>query len=272
MEIYSKKHIMKNILLGLLLFVTITTKAQVGVGTTTPVTSAMLEVKSTSKGFLPPRLTYTQRQAISGPVAGLIIWCSNCGTSGEVQVYNGTTWTNMMGGNANIPLAIGDNYGGGKVAYIFQSGDPGYIAGQVHGLIASISNISSGTTTWNNGTTTANSPTGTAIGTGLTNTNAIISSYNLGVSGGTENYAAKLCADYSITVGGVVYDDWYLPSKDELSKLYLNRVFFAGYSNYDYWSSSDYDASNVWVHDFINGFQWTASKSDLGYVRAVRSF
>ena len=128
------------------------------------------------------------------------------------------------------------------------------------------------TTTWNNGTTTANSPTGTAIGTGFANTNSIISSYSLGGSGGTENYAAKLCADYSVTVGGVVYDDWYLPSKNELSKLYLNRVFFAGYSNGDYWSSSDYDASNVWVHDFINGFQWTAGKGDLGYVRAFRSF
>ena len=90
---------MKHILLGLMLLFTIATKAQVGVGTTTPVTSAMLEVKSTTKGFLPPRLTYAQRQAISSPATGLMIYCTNCGP-GEPQFYNGTAWVNMIGGTA----------------------------------------------------------------------------------------------------------------------------------------------------------------------------
>ena len=63
--------------------------------------SAMLDVSSTSKGLLPPRMTYAQKNAIASPAAGLMIWCTNCGTSGELQVYNGTTWTNLIGGAAS---------------------------------------------------------------------------------------------------------------------------------------------------------------------------
>jgi uncharacterized protein (TIGR02145 family) len=60
--------------------------------------SAILEVKSTEKGFLPPRMRAVQRDAISSPVAGLVIWCSNCGNNGEMQVFNGTAWTTLTGG------------------------------------------------------------------------------------------------------------------------------------------------------------------------------
>jgi hypothetical protein len=82
--------------------------SQVGIGTITPHASAELDVTSTTKGFLVPRMTQVQRNAIAIPVvAGLQIWCSNCGTSGEMQVYNGTTWTNMIGGvaGASVPDA-----------------------------------------------------------------------------------------------------------------------------------------------------------------------
>ncbi len=72
----------------------------VGIGTDTPESSALLEVKSTDKGFLPPRMTEAQRDASSSAIAGLVVWCTNCGTNGELQVYNGTAWTNMTGGAA----------------------------------------------------------------------------------------------------------------------------------------------------------------------------
>lgn len=62
----------------------------VGIGTTAPAASAQLEVTSTSKGFLPPRLTASQRDAISNPVMGLIICCTNCSATGEIQMYNGS--------------------------------------------------------------------------------------------------------------------------------------------------------------------------------------
>ena len=47
--------------------------AQVGIGTTSPNASALLDVSSTTKGFLPPRLTFMQRQTISTPAQGLMI-------------------------------------------------------------------------------------------------------------------------------------------------------------------------------------------------------
>ncbi len=79
--------------------------AQVGIGTISPAASVQLEVQSTSKGFLPPRMTLAQRDAMPSPVAGLQIWCTNCGNSGETQVYNGTQWTNMIGGvAASLPI------------------------------------------------------------------------------------------------------------------------------------------------------------------------
>ena len=77
-------------------------QAQVGVGTSTPHSSAALDVTSTSAGLLLPRMTATQRNAISGPSAGLMIWCTDCGTNGELQVYNGTYWTNFTGGNRSL--------------------------------------------------------------------------------------------------------------------------------------------------------------------------
>ena len=43
-------------------------------------------------------MTATHRDAISGPSAGLMIWCTDCGTNGELQIYNGSNWTNLTGG------------------------------------------------------------------------------------------------------------------------------------------------------------------------------
>jgi uncharacterized protein (TIGR02145 family) len=65
--------------------------------------SAILDLKSTTKGFLPPRMTGAQRNAISAPAAGLIVYCTNCG-AGEPQYYNGTSWVNMVGGTATVPI------------------------------------------------------------------------------------------------------------------------------------------------------------------------
>ena len=80
---------MKIILLASLIFFSITTFAQVGIGTTTPDGSAKLDVNSTDKGFLPPRLTTAQRDQINLPAAGLMIYNS---TLSAIQFYTGTAW------------------------------------------------------------------------------------------------------------------------------------------------------------------------------------
>ncbi|MBL0357962.1 MAG: hypothetical protein IPP72_14270 [Chitinophagaceae bacterium] len=61
----------------------------VGIGTNSHAASAQLEVTSTTKGFLPPRVTYVQRGQIQAPAAGLSVWCSDLDTCGQMQVFNG---------------------------------------------------------------------------------------------------------------------------------------------------------------------------------------
>ena len=222
--------------------------------------SAVLEASSTTQGFLPPRMTKAQRDAISSPAAGLIIWNT---TDVKLEVYTGSLWVNMNG-KTDQTLTIGQTYQGGKVAYILVSGDPGYDANVQHGLIAATSDQSSGIR-WYNGAYTNTSATGTAIGTGLSNTNAIITS-----QGATStSYAAGLARAY--TGGG--YTDWYLPSKDELNKLSINRVAIGGFASNNYWSSTEINSTFVEVYYFGNGNTGTDQKDRSGYaVRAIRAF
>ena len=74
----------------------------IGIGTNTPNQSAALDITSTNAGFLPPRMTFSERSAIANPATGLIIWCSDCLPKGEVQVFNGSEWTNLLGGAASV--------------------------------------------------------------------------------------------------------------------------------------------------------------------------
>jgi hypothetical protein len=256
----------KLILAFSLICLSFAAQAQVGIGTNSPAASAQLEVNSTTKGFLPPRMTQAQRNLISNPVAGLIVYCTNCG-SGELQGYNGSAWTNMIGGTASTStVTLGQIYQGGKVAYILQSGDPGYDANTPHGLIAATADLNAISWSIGNNFTVTNA-TGTALGTGLTNTNTIISSQGTAV-----NYAAKICREYN----GGSYTDWYLPSKDELNKLYLNRSSIGGFvtSMAFYWSSSEVNLSSAWLQEFDGGTQYNSmiGKDVAGLVRPIRSF
>jgi len=83
---------------------TVTTYAQIGINNETPDASAALDIASTTGGLLPPRMSETNRDEIPSAVAGLLIWCSDCGISGQLQVFNGTEWTNLTGGTAETTL------------------------------------------------------------------------------------------------------------------------------------------------------------------------
>lgn len=94
---------MKNILNLISLITTSIFMAQsvaISTGNSSAHPSSLLDVQSTTKGFLPPRMISVQKNSISNPTAGLQIWCSDCGANGEMQVFNGYTWTNIIGGTA----------------------------------------------------------------------------------------------------------------------------------------------------------------------------
>lgn len=67
----------------------ITEKGNIAIGTSADVPSAILNVNSTTKGFLPPVMSTTQRNAISAPATGLMIYNQ---TTGKINFYNGTSW------------------------------------------------------------------------------------------------------------------------------------------------------------------------------------
>ena len=231
--------------------------AQVGIGTATPNASAQLEVSSTTKGFLPPRMTQVQRDQIPF-VVGLMIYNT---TTNKPNNYNGTEWKNFDETSAASILAIGDTYQGGKIAYILQPGDSGYIAGQTHGLIAAASDQSAGAE-WGCFGPLISGADGTAYGTGNQNTIDIMAGC------ATAGIAARLCGD--LVLGA--FSDWYLPSKDELNKLYINRAAVGGFSSGGYWCSSENLGNSAWYQYFYDGYQGFNYKFNSGCVRAVRAF
>jgi hypothetical protein len=377
--------------LALVVF-TATTYAQVGIGTTTPATSAALDITSTTKGFLIPRMSNAQRQAISSPVAGLMIYQTD-GTAG-FYYYNGSGWleirittiqseaieantlkveytdvlvsantdvaantlkvgytdalvsantdvaanilkveytdvlvsantdvtantlkvgytealvsansdvvantakvgytdvlvsantdvaantlkvgytealvsanTDVAANNAKVGVTthvIGESYGGGIVFFVYDGGQ--------HGLIAATADQSTGIR-WYGGSNTNTRARADGIGAGLKNTTIIIA--NQGPVDGNA-FAATVCNEYSVTVDGVTYGDWYLPSKYELNLLYMERATVGGFANNSYWSSTEGDNNNAWEQRVPNGNQTNNNKAGTrSNVRAVRAF
>ena len=446
---------MKRLLILFCIISSIHLNAQTGIGTTTPHASAKLEVASDRQGFLPPRMSLSQRIAITNPAQGLIIYCTNCGSNGEPEYYNGTSWLNLAGnaaakatptinitvgnytytagtpqgpnystntgtgsiytysyvgigsttytasstrptnagtysvtvtlsassdGNYNatsasaaftiekaiptvsptigtytyslatpvaqgpsistntgtgsaytysyvgtgfttygpsstkptdggtynvistvaassdgnyatansIPtafkialnLSLGNTYGGGKVAYILQTGDIGYDPAQQHGLIISgdltpnLTDIIWGTSGVYLGAiggldnlTPSGTSTFVELGAGINNTNLIIASEGPGTT-----YAAGLARAYR----GGGYTNWYLPSYSELYGIRHNSYYIGTINRSFYWSSTegDGDPYNAWLVPLAgssNLFQGDKSYANGG-VRAVRVF
>ena len=105
---------------------------------------------------------------------------------------------------------------------------------------------------------------GTAIGTGERNTADILAGC------ATWGIAAQLADGYTRTVNGVVYGDWFLPSQDELHRMYVERESVGGDWLDIYWSSSEVDDVRAGV--VLLGRQLIGGKIDPWYVRPVRSF
>ena len=80
--------------------------------------------------------------------------------------------------------------------------------------------------------------------------------------------ANKICDNLELSG----YSDWYLPSKEELNQLYLNRTVISKFSNSWYWSSTK-NSIFAWVQNFNSGTQYYYSQNKTKqYFRAVRAF
>ena len=339
----KKKNLAKGI--GIILFALLPTMlafSQVGINNTgaNPDPSAMLDISSTVRGILFPRMTTAQRDAISSPAESLLIFNTTskcyeffcygvwqklgCGTCpppaqpsaivGNTLITNSTypnyytvtpvpgviySWSYTGYGfyyefsiqnstyqieayfvptatpgelictphssscdgigppsqihiNINFPCIVGTSISGGTVFY---SGN---------GKCYISSKADQGYAKWYNGNFITTSATGTAIGDGKINTPMIITSQ------GNGNYAAKMCD--TLTLWG--YTDWYLPSKDELEQMYIQKNSIGGFINNpgNYWSSTEINAFTANSRDFVSGITNNLSKDAIFGVRCIRSY
>ena len=193
------------------------------------------------------------------------------GTIGTTATYAGTATyaltagTSTWSATATYALSanrhyIGESYGGGKVFYVYDNGQ--------HGLIAATADQSPGIR-WYGGSYANTRARADGVGAGKANTAIIIA--NQGPVDGNA-FAATVCNEYSVTVDGVTYGDWYLPSKYELNLLYLQKNVVGGFANSSYWSSTEANSAIAWYQYFVNGNQHDFNKPTTYYVRAVRAF
>jgi len=244
---------MKHLFIFCMLFICLSSYAQVGIGTATPSSNAALDISSTTRGLLPPRMDSVQRNAIAAPPAGLVIYNTSINA---FQCYNGTEWYSTV-------HFIGENYGGGIVFFVYDNGQ--------HGLIAAPADQSSAIP-WcyrsesGSGTVCA----GDGLGAGLMNTSMMVAMRVNFVS--TNKGAGDISDDYSVTTNNILYGDWYLPSKYELNLLFQQKNIVGGFAIAYYWSSTEIDGSNAWAQYFYSGFQGPNVKSYPNAVRAIRSF
>lgn len=153
------------------------------------------------------------------------------------------------------PLALGQNYQGGIIIFLDDMGE--------HGLIAATTDQHTNIA-WCPGSCSVTNSTATAPGSGKPNTESIIAVQKSG------NYAAYIC-DQLVHNG---YDDWFLPSKDELQILYVQKESgrIGNFLAEEYWSSTEQNNDRAWLQHLGNGSASAELKVNAACIRAMREF
>ncbi len=317
---------MKSIFIALFLYVPFFLNAQVGIGTTSPHTSAVLELSSNNSGLLIPRMTESQRvNDINNPTAGLLVYQTDgtegfyyfdggttawialnvdndpanelelpqAPTPGDMAYWDGSKWAvipatvndeavlqmiggvpQWVGGTPPAPPTpdVGDYYGGGIVFY--KPSPPEDLDGDGvvdTGLICSIED--QGNKKWFKGTFEVTGASQGAIGKGYSNTEKIINKQG----NPKNNYAAGIASNY--TRDG--FTDWFLPSKQELIRMFNNKNVIntgstaKGGDNLvgNYWSSTEDNLSPTFrAFVYWNNAMNRLNKDQSYKVRAIRVF
>lgn len=248
----------------------------------------IVEIESTDQGFLPPRMTEIQRDAINGS-QGMIIFNNttqklnyfDSTIPGWLEIYPdkhtsvieyfrllpngiqtlldaGETPINIINEGADTTEFIGLTYEGGIIFYLKNDGT---------GLVSAPTN--QGITSWAcRGILVGAS--GTIIGSGRPNTMNILNGCMV------TNNAAEFCDNLDLNG----FDDWFLPSKDELNEMYFKigpggigvNQNIGNFAPSFYWSSSEDNDSNAWSQEFGSSAQVANNKNNDYQVRAVREF
>ena len=219
---------------------------------------------------VPPMSGVVSGTTISAPTlptsgyGAFVDWYSDSGRTTTFNFSTAITGDITLYAKWNAFYNIGDTGPGlGKIFYRDEMGfsmtDDSTTAYYLEAALADMGS----TLAWASGghTSTDITGTGTAIGEGRNNTVLILAT-------DAAAPAASACDAYSNNGK----TDWFLPSKDELNALYTNRGS-AGIGSTDiYWSSSQYNSTQLWCQHFTDGHQDYANKSSATEVRAIRAF
>lgn len=256
-------------------FISTSLFAQVGINTTTPGSSAILDISSSDKGVLMPRVALTStivEAPVTSPEMGLLIFNTATDGSGDTAVAPGyyywdsdeSEWLRFTSGEQGNHY-VGELYGGGVIFYVYENGN--------HGLIASLDDLDGGSgVRWGPNGTIASA---VSWWDGATNTAAVVA------AGALPTDAVSLCDDYSYDG----FSDWHLPSIGELKALedaaYVlfkvldpdgdpntNGPDYLG----DYWSSTSDGSIEAYSFQFTKTHTVVELRTQNYRVRAVRTF
>lgn len=187
---------------------------------------------------------------ISAMILFILVACNkNLDTSTKQDLIPSVTFKQSS-------FQVGQQFGGGIIFYIDSTG--------LHGLIAAKADTEE-PALW----AYKDSLLGvrsSKVGAGKRNTRKTY--FILGDQGEGSDYAALRALEY--TYKGL--HDWYLPSKEELNLLYMQKEMIGGFSPFAYWSSTEFDENLAWFQNFSNGQQIKSDKITSYAVRPIRSF